>query len=1454
MSLVAYYPLNGNLKDIIHRNDFNINYLYGDVDGNNIIENADATLVQQAAAHNITLTSEQQVRGDVNEDEKTDALDAALILRKASGSIDTFSAGTYVPNQPRFTPVWEDGKTASKSFKISTSGHYGDAFIEKLKRLSFNNGFSVSFWIKMNSRTAKFGKILSFYTYKSTDDSTKMLRIENNYSSGEFYHWFNNDHLTNDGGTVVSDWIELGKWYHITTVFGKTKCSLYMNGSLYRTNNYTYSSDDISLTGKVKIGPWEGTPNLDINISDIKIYDHQLSKEEVYQDYLSPMLHYTFEQPYAEETENISHSFTKQSFLCVSYGSDINGDYFIKTPHSSVTNGWMAGLELGNNTVFGGNYYTWSVEVNPSIDLKISENAHAYIIDKNGNRQYIWFDRNISPDINWSGNDQGCDIIDTYLGNIPKNTWTRIWITVYINQSIGKARLWHSFCPICTSSQSEIKCYYRNSMLEKKDHMSPYTRVRRTQGLIRDNSGHGNDGIIKYKREEIPILTDKHVTASKGSMSYNSTNKTYTITNFTAVSNSYDNETFYFGYINRNPSYHYLNSILSYEFDIKLENIVIESGKTFGCNFQGPDIKTDGTLLWDSGSPIHTLGLTGRLKNGANGTYHITIEKEITSSDSIATDISKYQIGIRTNYITSGTITVSNLHAYYRNLDTSTLGLSTNDHGIGVHSIKFKNGKERLEIPRFCPDEMEEFTYSVWLYRDEDNIGDYYRNLFTSHSNKGTGSPIWISYDTESSGLWAYIYGNDDKFHYFRAGSPGLVKVNEWNHIVYTFKNGISSFYLNGELIKTSDDSSTYTKLKYINNSDTQPYYIGERLTVGSSGWRDGLFAQISDLKLYPIALTEDEVKALYRTKAKIDKDSNMYTNQLVETKQENIFKLSINATTNQFGGGSYTKTFKDGIYTFKVTNPSYTNNSCGPYFSGTNFNAIPNKHYRYSLWVKFPRKGSWTASHERIRSTNYWFELKEANKWIHIEYNGICSSSQYQAFVFYHANSMSDPLQTGDEIQIRDFEFYRIDDDLLPIERDTDPKITKKVQVKGFELNEIDYDRLTKRQNVIEKDGAKWVEVFYHNTNNNTVWFTDEAEALHCTSQYKYSRLDCLEQYRQADGRFEFLLEYPVEHPGEFNRWKQTDNPAKVEEVPSSSAVTSAKGYEVIHIDWTTGFGGLLKHANNSVGRSITFIDGKTNHENWFFAIGCYHNSAVGSWPAERMPGPELGTNNSFVTEVRLYTRISDEQINLGPTIINKYGAQWLEVFYHQATDANGNKVWFTNKEEAMHTISKYKYSILDCLEQYRGRDNKFEFLLEYPNDLPNLYCRWKQEDNPVEIKEDTSSSIKETKGFEIIHSDSDRSDFGGLLRSSTSSCFIDGSTNVGQWFFAIGCYQAWNISSGLTGIPGFMSSHGSYINNTGVVNDTHLYVRIDNIDNKQQIAKLLKTGVIKTKEIKEV
>lgn len=135
---------------------------------------------------------------------------------------------------------------------------------------------------------------------------------------------------------------------------------------------------------------------------------------------------------------------------------------------------------------------------------------------------------------------------------------------------------------------------------------------------------------------------------------------------------------------------------------------------------------------------------------------------------------------------------------------------------------------------------------------------------------------------------------------------------------------------------------------------------------------------------------------------------------------------------------------------------------------------------------------------------------------------------------------------------------------------------------------------------------------------NTGTVVFASESEALSCDTATKYSVLDTLEEYRNANGEFEFLLEYP-ELTG-YNRWKQTSNPITTEE--------SVTGYDAVSITWGDYYwGGLCKSSSSS-----TFIDGAVNNSKWHYAIGAHvaWNSGI---PSTSTP----------VDEVYLWVRIDN-------------------------------------------------------------------------------------------------------------------------------------------------------------------------------------------------------------------
>lgn len=69
--------------------------LYGDVNGDGVISNADVELTQRASMGLETLDTYQQVAADVNGDGKIAVSDALMIKRMVEGLIDKFPVGVY---------------------------------------------------------------------------------------------------------------------------------------------------------------------------------------------------------------------------------------------------------------------------------------------------------------------------------------------------------------------------------------------------------------------------------------------------------------------------------------------------------------------------------------------------------------------------------------------------------------------------------------------------------------------------------------------------------------------------------------------------------------------------------------------------------------------------------------------------------------------------------------------------------------------------------------------------------------------------------------------------------------------------------------------------------------------------------------------------------------------------------------------------------------------------------------------------------------------------------------------------------------------------------------------------------------------------------------------------------------------------------------------------------------
>ena len=152
---------------------------------------------------------------------------------------------------------------------------------------------------------------------------------------------------------------------------------------------------------------------------------------------------------------------------------------------------------------------------------------------------------------------------------------------------------------------------------------------------------------------------------------------------------------------------------------------------------------------------------------------------------------------------------------------------------------------------------------------------------------------------------------------------------------------------------------------------------------------------------------------------------------------------------------------------------------------------------------------------------------------------------------------------------------------------------------------------------------------------------------------------------------------------------------------------------------------------------------------------------------------------------------------------IISKYNAKWLKIFYHYSGEGDS----FKNKSEALKCNEKNKYSILNEINEIFLINNKFEFLLEYPELIG--YNRWLQSSNPI-FQQDSNAL-----GYEGIDISWNVRNWCGLTLSSWTDSLLDGSHYDTWWFYAVGVYNLYSSNR----FPGPDIA----------INEINLWIRID-------------------------
>lgn len=166
---------------------------------------------------------------------------------------------------------------------------------------------------------------------------------------------------------------------------------------------------------------------------------------------------------------------------------------------------------------------------------------------------------------------------------------------------------------------------------------------------------------------------------------------------------------------------------------------------------------------------------------------------------------------------------------------------------------------------------------------------------------------------------------------------------------------------------------------------------------------------------------------------------------------------------------------------------------------------------------------------------------------------------------------------------------------------------------------------------------------------------------------------------------------------------------------------------------------------------------------------------------------------------------------------------ANWVRLFYH---NSKSGTVLFdkNNKAEFLKCHTADKQSDLWALEQFRGKDGKFELLLQYQNSTG--YNRWKQSSNFTKEK---------IAGYEAVQVSWTASYWGGL-ETDGANAFVDGSVNHSNWYYAIGPFSNYQ-----NGMPNSNGVEAGWV---------EIWVRCDDIN----LFRMIKNGKCKATEFIEI
>jgi hypothetical protein len=182
--------------------------------------------------------------------------------------------------------------------------------------------------------------------------------------------------------------------------------------------------------------------------------------------------------------------------------------------------------------------------------------------------------------------------------------------------------------------------------------------------------------------------------------------------------------------------------------------------------------------------------------------------------------------------------------------NTATSAMWTRDGKFGK-AIEFDGTDDYVEIAdNSVFDVTDEVTLAAWVYPV--GFDNSYENSIVSKAGNGSYGVYNLHYKTTSKGFRFEI--NDGASHTLFESKPSTA-LKTWYHVVGIYDGSMMKLYINGQLSNTAELSTSI-------NTNNEPLRVGKQYWFGSqySYW-NGL---IDEVKIYPYALTEDEIKQDY--------------------------------------------------------------------------------------------------------------------------------------------------------------------------------------------------------------------------------------------------------------------------------------------------------------------------------------------------------------------------------------------------------------------------------------------------------------------------------------------------------------------------------------------------------------------------------------------------------------